>query len=78
MFVTHDVEEAVLLADRILVMAAHPGRIAKEVRVDLPRPRTLDMRLDPAFSEVRAEVLASLYSRERRSLSEASLDKMLR
>jgi len=77
-FVTHDVEEAVLLADRILVMAAHPGRIAKEVRVPLPRPRTLEMRLDPAFAQVRAEVLTSLYTRERRQQSKAALDRILR
>ncbi|HEV7300681.1 MAG TPA: ABC transporter ATP-binding protein [Tepidisphaeraceae bacterium] len=77
LFVTHDVEEAVLLADRILVLAAHPGRIAKEVRVDLPRPRTLEMRLEPAFAKVRAEVLGSLYTRQRRSLSETALAAMV-
>jgi NitT/TauT family transport system ATP-binding protein len=59
-------------------MAAHPGRIAKEVRVNLPRPRTLEMRLEPAFADVRAQVLSSLYTRQRRNLSDAALDKMLR
>jgi NitT/TauT family transport system ATP-binding protein len=38
-FVTHNVEEAVLLADRVIVMAANPGRIKKEYRVNLARPR---------------------------------------
>ncbi len=78
LFVTHDVEEAVLLSDRIIVLAPHPGRIAREIKVDLPRPRTLEMRLEPAFSSVRADVLESLYSRQRRSLSESQLQSMVR
>ncbi|MGE0554791.1 MAG: ABC transporter ATP-binding protein [Gemmatimonadales bacterium] len=40
-FVTHDIEEAVLLGDRVLVMTGHPGRILEEIRVPLPRPRDL-------------------------------------
>lgn len=49
-FVTHDIEEAVLLADRILVMTAHPGHIKDIVDVDLPRPRHInDIRKSPQF-----------------------------
>jgi sulfonate transport system ATP-binding protein len=44
LFVTHSVGEAVRLADRIIVLHAHPGRIRREVRVDLPHPRHVDMR----------------------------------
>jgi len=51
--VTHDVAEAVTLADRIVVMAAEPGRVAELVDVDVPRPRE---RGDPAFGEHVARV----------------------
>jgi NitT/TauT family transport system ATP-binding protein len=52
-FVTHSIEESVLLAGRVVVMTKHPGRIKKVVDIDLPRPRTAaDMRASPDFSSV--------------------------
>jgi NitT/TauT family transport system ATP-binding protein len=48
--ITHSIDEAVFLSDRIFVMTPRPGRIAEEVRVDLPRPRALDIKDTPAFS----------------------------
>jgi NitT/TauT family transport system ATP-binding protein len=47
--VTHSIAEAVLLSDVVYVMSARPGRILEAVRIDLPRPRTLDMTADAAF-----------------------------
>jgi NitT/TauT family transport system ATP-binding protein len=50
-FITHDVSEAVLLADRIYVMSTHPGQIVEEIRIDIPRPRTLDIVTTEKFAE---------------------------
>jgi len=55
--VTHDVDETVVLADRIMVMRAHPGRIFEEIACDLPRPRD---RQSAAFDFVKRRVLAAL------------------
>ena len=58
LFVTHDVEEALLLSDRIYVMTARPGRIKAEIAVDLPRPRNLlETESDPRFAALRRQVL---------------------
>ncbi|MDP4507051.1 ABC transporter ATP-binding protein [Nonomuraea turcica] len=61
MFITHDVDEAVYLARRVIVMAARPGRIQQVVDVDLPYPRTEEMRLSPEFGRIRNEVWHSVY-----------------
>jgi NitT/TauT family transport system ATP-binding protein len=62
LLVTHDVEEAVFLSDRILVMSPRPGRLVEEVRVNLPRERHPSMRSDPEFfaaaTKVRERLLA--------------------
>src|ERR1700681_1338560 len=49
LMVTHNIEEAVLMCDRILVFSSNPGRIMAEIRVDLPQPRK---RLDPKFRQL--------------------------
>jgi NitT/TauT family transport system ATP-binding protein/sulfonate transport system ATP-binding protein len=58
-FVTHSVEEAVLLADRVLVMSAGPGRIDSDVWIDLPRPRDVS---SPEFNALRRDVAQRLTS----------------
>jgi NitT/TauT family transport system ATP-binding protein len=58
-FVTHSVEEAVLLADRVLVMSAGPGRIDSDVRIDLPRPRDVS---SPEFNALRRDIARRLSS----------------
>jgi NitT/TauT family transport system ATP-binding protein len=49
LFITHDIDEAIFLSDRIYVMTARPGRIKAEIKVELPRPRTAEMMSSPAF-----------------------------
>ena len=56
LFVTHDVNEAVLLSDRVVVMSARPGRIKTIVDIDLPRPRTADVTRSPRFGELSHEI----------------------
>ena len=57
LFITHDIEEAVLLADRVCVMTARPGRIKKSIEVRMPRPRSIDLTTTPEFNALRREVL---------------------
>ncbi|AYG63246.1 ABC transporter ATP-binding protein [Rhizobium jaguaris] len=61
MFITHDVDEAVYLASRVVVMAARPGRLYKIIPVDLPFPRTEEVRLSPEFAELRNQVWRAVY-----------------
>lgn len=51
MFVTHSVAEAIFLSTRVVILAAHPGRVAHEIQVDLPWPRTAEIRESKAFEE---------------------------
>jgi NitT/TauT family transport system ATP-binding protein len=60
LMVTHNIEEAVLMADRILVLASNPGRIASEMAVTLPHPRD---RLDPSFRELVDRIYALMTQR---------------
>ena len=58
--VTHDVREAVLLADRVVVLAPRPTSVRRVVAVDLPRPRDLSVLTDPRFAAAEAELLGAL------------------
>lgn len=69
-FVTHDVDEAVFLADRVLIMSAAPGRIIEDVRVKLERPRTTDMASSPEYLEARQFCLDTIRSESRKAFAE--------
>jgi NitT/TauT family transport system ATP-binding protein len=64
LFVTHDIEEAILLADRVIVMSGRPGQIKKEIGVDFERPRSMELVLEPAFISMKREILELLKNDE--------------
>ena len=55
-FITHDIEETVFLADRVVVMSSHPGRVRAVLAIDLPRPRKESIRADPRFGHFAEEI----------------------
>jgi NitT/TauT family transport system ATP-binding protein len=55
-FVTHNISEAILLSDRVVVMTPRPGRLARIFDIELPRPRTVDMTFEPDFIELVQEI----------------------
>jgi NitT/TauT family transport system ATP-binding protein len=61
--ITHSIPEAVFLANRVVVLTARPGRIARIVDVPLPRPRGLDVLEDPLFGRLTGEIRRLLYGR---------------
>ncbi|MEP5029044.1 MAG: ABC transporter ATP-binding protein, partial [Marinomonas sp.] len=60
LFITHSIPEAVFLSDRVVMMSARPGQIAAEFAIDLPHPRTADMRLTPEFASGCATISKAL------------------
>ncbi|MBX2866285.1 MAG: ABC transporter ATP-binding protein [Leptolyngbyaceae cyanobacterium MAG.088] len=54
-FVTHDIDEAIFLADRVVVMSANPGRILKDISIPLPRPRAIEILLDQKFATLKKD-----------------------
>jgi NitT/TauT family transport system ATP-binding protein len=62
LFVTHDIEEAIFLASRVVVMTARPGRIKSEVTVDLPHPRHYTLKTSPEFSRLKAQLTEDIRS----------------
>ncbi len=57
LFISHDIDEAVYLADQVMVLTKNPGKLQKMVDVKLPRPRSISMLTDPAFFKIRSRVL---------------------
>ncbi|TDD91752.1 ABC transporter ATP-binding protein [Actinomadura darangshiensis] len=71
LFITHDVDEAVFLANRVIVMAADPGRIYDVVDVDLPYPRSEEFRLSTEFAALRNRVWHSVYHQDGRTAADS-------
>lgn len=60
-FITHDVDEAIILAQRVIIMSARPGRIKRIVDIDISYPRTQETKSDPHFLELKAEIWNEVY-----------------
>jgi NitT/TauT family transport system ATP-binding protein len=64
LFITHDVDESLFLSDRVLVMSPRPGRVVADFANPLTRPRTMETLTDPAFIELKSQVMRLLHGGE--------------
>jgi ABC-type nitrate/sulfonate/bicarbonate transport system ATPase subunit len=69
-FITHDVDEAIFLSDRVHVMSARPGAFRASFDIDLPRPRSIEILTSPAFIEMKREILSLIYSETLKQLAQ--------
>ena len=68
-FITHDIAEAIFLADRIVIMTTRPGRVLKTVTVDIPRPRDYHVLTSPRFLQIEREVREYIDSEARKAFN---------
>jgi ABC-type nitrate/sulfonate/bicarbonate transport system ATPase subunit len=69
LFITHDIDESILLGDRVYVMTARPGRIKEMVEIVLPRPRTVEMLTSDAFITIKRRIMHSIHEEAMRSVA---------
>ena len=65
LFVTHSIPEAILLADKVVVMTPRPGRVARTITIDLPRPRTVELEFDAKFKAYSDEIRELIFAGRR-------------
>lgn len=68
LFITHDIDEAILLGDRVHVMTARPGRIKEMVEIDIPRPRTVDVLTAPEFIALKRRIMTLIHEEAVRAM----------
>ena len=69
LFITHDIDESILLGDRVYVMTARPGRIKELVEIDIPRPRTAEVLTSEAFMTLKRRIMHSIHEEAVRTLA---------
>ncbi len=72
LFITHEIDEAIFLADKLFIMTYQPGRIKAEIEVDLPRPREFHMLVSSRFMEIRNQALDLLYEEASKAFASGS------
>ncbi|HYU19082.1 MAG TPA: ABC transporter ATP-binding protein [Chloroflexota bacterium] len=72
LFITHQIDEAIYLADRAIIFTVRPGRVRETLSIDLPRPRSLDVKLSPAFVNKVGYVWRQIEAEVRQSMGVAS------
>ena len=70
LFITHDIDEAIVLGDRVLVMTARPGTVKSETVIDLPRPRDPSIVLSPEFIRIKQRLLAEIEEESRKTFAQ--------
>ena len=60
-FITHDVDEAIILAQKVIVMSARPGRVKAVIDIDIPYPRDQETKMSPRFLELKNEIWSLVY-----------------
>ncbi len=74
LFITHQIDEAIYLSDRVVVMSARPGRIVDDITVNLPRPRSLHIKRTTAFAAYEERIWATLETEVKRSMRQENAD----
>ena len=69
LFITHDIDESILLGDRVYVMTARPGRIKEMLQIELPRPRTVEMLTSEAFMAIKRRIMHLIHEEAMRSVA---------
>jgi NitT/TauT family transport system ATP-binding protein len=71
-FITHSIDEALLLSTRMLIMSARPGRVVTDIRNDLPMPRNAEVQLSPRYNELKSQIWKTVQAEVMRSLEATS------
>ena len=74
LLVTHQIDEAVYLSDRVLVFTVRPGRLKQELRIDLPRPRELSVKRTPEFVRYTDQIWRAIEEEVRESIGREARD----